>query len=96
MLDELGVNDIRLINTKNRNTLFPDLPLVVQPSNLFSTPVPASDTTSFTSSTPKMDCVFSVVSINVMIMFTRSLDFLDSQSSFHLNVGYNPTMFRLL
>ena len=75
ILDELGVDDMRLFMAKTRNTLSPDLPSTYQPSNLFSTPTHASDTTPTTSSTPKIDRVRYVTSVSAMQMFRRSLDF---------------------
>ena len=86
---------MRLIIARARTVLSPELLSVVQPFIIFSTPVPTSNATPVTSSTPKMNRVRSVVSVSVMTTFTRSLDFLDSQSTFHLIFSYNPTMFRL-
>ena len=95
MIDVLRVNDMRLLLAKAQNTLSPDLPSAVQQSNIFSAYVPANDTTSVTSSTPKMDRFFFVISVSVMTMFTGSIYFFDSQSSFYLIFGYTPTMLRL-
>ena len=97
MLDALGVDDMGLLIDRDRDryALSPDLPSVVQPSTLFSTPVPASNATPIASSTPKMDRVHSVASISAMTAFMGSLNFLDSQSTFYLIFGSNPTMLRL-
>ena len=87
MLDALEVEDMRLFINQARSAfsprpaLSPKLPSTVQPSILFPKPVPASNATPFTSSTPKMDRVRSIVSVRAMITVTGSLDFLDSQSS---------------
>ena len=62
---------------------------------LLPPPPPPSNMSPLTSSTPKMERVHSVASVRTMTTFTRSLDFLDSQSSFHLIFGSKRMMFRL-
>ena len=57
ILDDIGVDYMYLFIAKDWDALSPDLSSVVHPSNLFSTPIPTSDTTRVTSSTPNMECV---------------------------------------
>lgn len=95
MLDEFGLGEMRYLIAKDRHALSPNLPSVVQPSNIFYTPAPASDTNPVTSSTPKIDRIRSVASFSAMKTYTRSLDLLESQSNFHLIFGYTPTIIRL-
>ena len=89
-----GVDDMRLLIDRARTAILPDLPLAVQPA-IFSTPVPTSNATRITSSTPKIDCVRSIASVRAKTTFTGSLDFLDSQLTFYINFCSNPTMLRL-
>ena len=86
------MDNIRLLIDRARTVFSPDHPLAVQPSILLFTLISDSNATRITFSTPKMDCVRSVASDCAMVTFTGSLDFLDSQSTFHLIFGSNLAM----
>jgi len=62
--------------------------IIVAPSNLFPTFI-------LSSSTPKMDRIRSVVTSRGSMTYTGPLNLLDSQDSFDLIFGSNPTMLRL-
>ena len=93
---------ICLFSSINLAPFFPQHPLfprkILPPSKLyilFPTPIPTSNTSPITTSTPKMDLFHSIASIRAMTTFIGSIDFLDSQSSFNFTFGSKPTMFCL-
>ena len=92
---------ICLFSSINLAPFFPQHPLfprkILPPFKLyilFPTPIPTSNTSPITTSTPKMDRFHSVASIRAMTTFIGSIDFLDSQSSLLLVLNQQCFAFR--
>ena len=86
-----------VINARDTITLSPSPPIqFIAPSNFFSTPQSPLLTAQSTFFTPKMDRVRSISLSGDVMTFTEHLKFLDSQDSFDIIFGDDPTMLNLI